>query len=90
MGVSDSPLDKCSMCGTYLFFHDADESGFIDITLGSVFAKNLSEYIQVTAHIWLGDAEEQTLRSKGEGLGLAAIINDGLPRWKRGRGSERL
>jgi len=83
-------LIECSTCGTSLFFHDEDESEFIDITLGSVSAENLSEYIQVTAHIWVGDAEEQTLRSEGEGLGLAAIINDGLPRWKRGGGSERL
>ena len=73
-----------------MFFHDTNEPECVDITLASGFAKNLSEYIQVTAHIWMGDAEEQTLRFKGEGLGLVAIINDGLPRWKRGRGSERL
>jgi len=73
-----------------LFFHDADEPEFVDITLASVSIENLSEYFQITAHIWLGDAEGQTLRSRGEGFGLAAIIDDGLPRWKRGRGSERL
>ena len=62
----------------------------MDVTLASVSSKNLSDYFQITAHIWLGDAERQTLRHEGEGLGLAAIIDDGLPRWKRGRGSERL
>ena len=67
-----------------------NEPEFIDITLASVSVKNLSEHFQITAHIWLEDAEEQTLRYRGEGLGLAAIINDGLPRWKRGKGSERL
>lgn len=67
-----------------------NEPEFIDITLASVSVKNLSEYFQVTAHIWLGDAEEQTLRCEEEGLGLAAVIHDGLPRWKRGRGSEQL
>jgi hypothetical protein len=58
--------------------------------LASVSAKNLSDYFQVTAHIWLEDVEKQTLRFEEEGLGLAAVISDGLPRWKRGRNSERL
>ena len=90
LSFSDSPVDKCSTCGTCLFFHDANSPELIDITLTSVSVKNLSNYFQITAHIWLEDSKDQTLRFKGEGLGLAAVINDGLPRWKRGRGSERL
>ena len=57
--------------------------------LASVSSKNLLDYFQITAHILVGDAEGQTLRHEGEGLGLAAIIDDGLPRWKHGRCSNR-
>lgn len=88
--VPNSPADQCSTCGTSLFFYDTHEPGFIDIALASVSVKNISDYFQITAHIWLEDVGEQSLRSKGEGLGLAAIMDDGLPRCHRGRGSERL
>ena len=87
LSFSDSPVDKCSTCGTCLFFHGANSPEFIDTTLVSVSVKNLSNYFKITAHIWLENSKDQTLRSKGEGLGLAAVINDGLPRWKRCGGS---
>jgi hypothetical protein len=90
LSVSNSPVDQCSTCGTSLFFYDTDEPKFIDITLASVSVKNISDYFQITAHIWLEDVGKQTLRSKGEGLGLAAVMDDGLPRYHRARGSERL
>ncbi|KAF9647110.1 hypothetical protein BDM02DRAFT_3117605 [Thelephora ganbajun] len=72
-----------------LSFHDAKSPEFIDVALASVSVKNLSRYFQITAHIWLGDAEEHVLGSKEGDFGLAVIINDGLPRWRRSGGGGR-
>ena len=60
LGFSDSPVDKCSTYGTPLSFHGTHSPEVIDITLASVSVKNPSDYFQITAHIWMEDAEEQT------------------------------
>ena len=56
--------------------------------MASFTTLNLFDFIEFTDHIWLDDVATFSLDKEGKGGGLAGIMEDGLPRTKKGRNSD--
>jgi hypothetical protein len=66
---------------------DDGDSDITDITVASITTPNVVDYIEINSHIWLEDAASLVLDETGKGGGIAGLINDGLSRARRERGS---
>lgn len=76
-------------CGTSLFFFGDSRPDMIDITVASLTIPNLFDFLEYTDHLWIEDASNLVLDEQGKGGGLAGILNDGLPKFMRGRDGEK-
>ncbi|KIM28839.1 hypothetical protein M408DRAFT_134073 [Serendipita vermifera MAFF 305830] len=88
---SSNPVTRefCMNCGTSLFFFGDSRPDMIDITVASLTTPNLFDFLEYTDHLWIEDASNLVLDEQGKGGGLAGILNDGLPKFMRGRDGEK-
>ena len=79
---------QCQTCGTSLFLDYHEEPDILAVNVGSITTPHVFDFIEFTDHAWLDDAATLVLDEEGRGGGLAGIMDDGLPRTKKGRNSE--
>ncbi|PVG02225.1 hypothetical protein CPB86DRAFT_780646, partial [Serendipita vermifera] len=77
----------CQTCGMSLFFLDDDDTDIMDVTVASINVPNVFDYVEIYGHIWLEDVSSLVLDEAGKGGGIAGLIDDGLSRARRERGS---
>ncbi|PVG02224.1 hypothetical protein CPB86DRAFT_615287 [Serendipita vermifera] len=77
----------CQTCGTSLFFLEDEEPDVVGLTVASITTSNVFDYVEIGDHIWVEDVSSLRLDKEGKGGGIAAILEDGLPRTVRERGS---
>lgn len=70
-----------------MFFLEDEEPDVVGLTVASITTSNVFDYVEIGDHIWVEDVSSLRLDKEGKGGGIAAILEDGLPRTVRERGS---
>jgi hypothetical protein len=84
--LPNSP-SQCQTCGAALFFLEKEGPDVVGLTVASITTPNVFDYVEIDDHIWVEDVSSLRLDEEGKGGGLATILEDGLPRAMRERGS---
>jgi hypothetical protein len=66
---------------------EKEDPDVVGLTVASITTLNVFDYVEIDDHIWLEDVSSLRLDEEGKGGGLATILEDGLPRAMRERGS---